>query len=225
MPAPRLYIEPNPSLALPAELRERGRTGDLLLYSGRGLFSWLTRTAGRTRYSHAGMLVRGEDLNERVPEWYVAEMTFRAPGIRTLASVVAKQPGRWEWRPMAEEYRRRIDVLRAAKAMRFLTQLPYGRWGLIRTALTHTPVARWFTRPDLTDGRQTCRTHKASACGIFSEPQWNIAQLVRRPPFCSAAVSIACRRGGLDPVPNLADDYTEPADLARSLMWERGLRL
>ena len=30
------------------------------------------------------------------------------------------------------------------------------------------------------------------------------------------AVSRACRRGGVDPVPNLADRLTEPGDLARS---------
>ncbi len=36
------------------------------------------------------------------------------------------------------------------------------------------------------------------------------------PPFCSQAVSLACRRGGVDPVPNLADRLTEPADLSRS---------
>ena len=36
------------------------------------------------------------------------------------------------------------------------------------------------------------------------------------PPFCSMAVSRACRAGGQDPVPNLADQCTEPGDLARS---------
>ena len=39
-------------------------------------------------------------------------------------------------------------------------------------------------------------------------------------PFCSQAVAIAARAGGVDPVPHLADDCTEPADLARSLFYE-----
>jgi len=39
----------------------------------------------------------------------------------------------------------------------------------------------------------------------------------RRPPFCSQAVAMAERIGGrVDPVPQLADRLTEPADLARS---------
>ena len=39
------------------------------------------------------------------------------------------------------------------------------------------------------------------------------------PPFCSEAVSIAVQAGGVDPVPTLADRYTEPGDLARSLFF------
>jgi len=35
-------------------------------------------------------------------------------------------------------------------------------------------------------------------------------------PFCSEAVSRAWRLAGVDLVPNLADRYTEPGDLARS---------
>ena len=40
------------------------------------------------------------------------------------------------------------------------------------------------------------------------------------PPFCSQAVSMADRQGGIDPVPNLADRLTEPADLSRSEFYE-----
>lgn len=216
----------NPSLSLPAELRERGRTGDLLLYAGGGgALGWLTRIAGRTQYTHAGMLVDGRDMGERLPEWYVAEMTFGAPGIRTLASQVRAEPGRWEWRPMAAHYRQQFSARLAAHTMRFLTELPYGRCALIRTALIHMPIVRWFTRPNLTDGSTAPKIRKPQHCGTVSEPPLDIRGLVRRPPYCSAAVSIACRRGGLDPVPGLADEYTEPADLARSLLWEKGLRL
>ena len=39
----------------------------------------------------------------------------------------------------------------------------------------------------------------------------------RRPPFCSHACAMADRLGGqVDPVPQLSDRLTEPADLARS---------
>lgn len=223
--APRLY-HPDPSEALPEELRRRAKTGDLLLYrGGGGLFGWLTRIAGRTRYTHAGMLICGEDLGERLPEWYVAEMTFGAPGIHTLACEVRQAPGRWEWRPMAPHYRSKFSARLAAQTMRFLTELPYGRCRLIRTALVHLPIVRWFTRPNLSDGSTAIKVRKPQQCGTVTEPKLDIHGLVRRPPYCSAAVSLASRRGGLDPVPGLADEYTEPADLARSLLWEEGLLL
>jgi hypothetical protein len=57
---------------------------------------------------------------------------------------------------------------------------------------------RWFVRPE-TDDR---------ACDA-------------RPPFCSHACAMADRiGGGVDPVPHLADRLTEPADLARSPLYE-----
>jgi hypothetical protein len=37
-------------------------------------------------------------------------------------------------------------------------------------------------------------------------------------PYCSMAVSAAYRSAGVDLVPNLADQFTEPGDLARSAM-------
>jgi hypothetical protein len=40
-------------------------------------------------------------------------------------------------------------------------------------------------------------------------------------PMCSEAVAISCRAGGIDPVPELPDRLTEPADLARSLLWAK----
>jgi hypothetical protein len=55
-------------------------------------------------------------------------------------------------------------------------------------------VWRWLVRPDLNDRRFTSQ-----------------------PPFCSEACVMADRLGGrVDPVPQLADRLTEPADLARS---------
>ncbi len=47
-------------------------------------------------------------------------------------------------------------------------------------------------------------------------PDEDDAENARTPPFCSQAVSMACRLGGVDPVPHLADRLTEPADLSRS---------
>ncbi len=58
---------------------------------------------------------------------------------------------------------------------------------LIATALLHLPVIRWFVRADVDD-----------------------RALDRRAPFCSQACAMADRLGGgVDPVPQLADRFTE----------------
>ena len=51
----------------------------------------------------------------------------------------------------------------------------------------------------------------------LARPSLDDEQPSRRPPFCSEACAMADRvGGGVDPVPQLADRLTEPADLARS---------
>ena len=61
-------------------------------------------------------------------------------------------------------------------------------------ALRHLPLGRLLVAPDLDD-----------------------AKALDQPPYCSQACVMADRiGGGVDPVPQLADRLTEPADLARS---------
>jgi hypothetical protein len=76
-----------------------------------------------------------------------------------------------------------------------ITGRRYGWWSLLWVAMVHLPVVRLLVRPDTDD----------SANGSL--------------PFCSQAVARACRAGGVDPVPNLADRLTEPGDLARSVFF------
>jgi hypothetical protein len=65
-------------------------------------------------------------------------------------------------------------------------------------ALLHLPLVRWFVKPELDDNA-----------------------IDRRPPFCSQACAMADRQGGgVDPVKDLADRLTEPADLARSPFYQ-----
>jgi hypothetical protein len=85
-----------------------------------------------------------------------------------------------------------FDRRRAVARMKEFTGRPYGWWALLRCGLLHVPVVRLFQQP-LCDDRAN-----------------------GSPPFCSMAVAQASRYGGVDPVPNLADRLTEPADLARS---------
>ncbi len=86
----------------------------------------------------------------------------------------------------------RFDRLAAVEAMIEITGRRYGWRSLGHAALVHLPLVRLFIRPGTDD----------AANGSL--------------PFCSQAVARACRAGGVDPVPNLADRLTEPGDLARS---------
>ena len=81
--------------------------------------------------------------------------------------------------------------------------VPYGWGNLLADAVRHLPIPALLlpAPPEL----------KNEDCD-----RWPFNH-----PFCSQAVSAALRAGGLDPVPFLADRYTEPADLARSLAFGR----
>ena len=108
----------------------------------------------------------------------------------TLSSQVEAAPGRWDVFTSAMPWA--FDGAAAAETMIRLTGTRYGWWNVARVAVLHLPLLWWLARPLLRDDAN------GSA------------------PYCSEAVSRACRAGGIDPVPNLADRLTEPSDLARS---------
>jgi hypothetical protein len=78
--------------------------------------------------------------------------------------------------------------------MRHLAGCDYGYAAVLAAAMLHLPFVRMAVRAEVEDTR-----------------------IDRRPPFCSQACAMTDRvGGGVDPVPQLADRLTEPADLARS---------
>jgi len=167
--------------------RRKIRDGDLLLFRPkRGLMGWLITAAGRSEYSHATMAA-----------WWNGRLmcleTVQGRGGRAvlLSNLVRKRAGRIDVFA-ANATRRRFDRRAAVAAMIGITGQRYGWWSLLWVALRHLPVVRLFVRPDTDD----------AANGSL--------------PFCSQAVARACRAGGVDPVPNMADRVTEPGDLARS---------
>ncbi len=170
-----------------ADVGEAIRDGDLLLYRRRGLVS----AAGRGVHSHAAKAAWWEG------DLYCVEICqFRGGRAVTLRSQVGRYPGRidvFETNPDNRwpDYDRR----QAVRMMRQLAGCHYGYRGLLWAAAMHFPCVRWWVRlDDENDPRQ-----------------------LTRPPFCSQACSMADRLGGgVDPVPHLADRFTEPADLARS---------
>ncbi len=179
------------------------RDGDLLLYRRRGLIAVL----GRGVHSHAGKACWWGDrlFNLEIREFYGGRVI-------PLAGEV-------------ERYPRRIDVFRAnpgnrwpeydragtVRVMKDLVGCRYGYAHILRVALAHLPLLRWTVRPDAADPVCVMRGSRDS-----SE---SVREINRNPiaPFCSEACSLADRYGGgVDPIPHLADRFSEPADLARS---------
>lgn len=133
--------------------------------------------------------------------WMLGTRQFVGGRARHLDKEVRESPGRWDiFRP-----RQLYDEEKAVNEMARIVDCPYGYWNLFRCALRHTRIISRFLKP-LTDD-----------------------QLNGSAPFCSQAVSRACRAGGRDPRPNHADILTEPGHLADpafseylfTLFWDR----
>jgi hypothetical protein len=173
-----------------AEARREIRDADLLLFRRR---SWITRliaVAGRSPYVHAAMAGWWKD------RLMCVEMTGGGGRAQLLSNLVERWPGAIDvYRANAAG--RRFSRQRALRAMIGITGRRYGWANLFRAVLLYLPVIRFFARPDTNDRNRSTR-----------------------PPFCSQAVATADREGGVDPVPNLADRLTEPADLSRSEFYE-----
>jgi hypothetical protein len=116
----------------------------------------------------------------------------------TLASQVAQYPGRYD----VYRWDRSSDCFDRDAAVRWMQSYcgwQYGWLDIGLAAVRHLPLI--------------------GAC--LPAPVNDSASIHQLPPMCSGAVAIATRRGGgVDPVPQLADRATEPADLARSAFYE-----
>lgn len=169
-----------------AGAQQKIRDGDLLLFRRRGVIS----VAGRGEHCHAAKAAWWDgDLFCLEVQWLQGGRAV------TLASQVALYPGRIDvFQTNPRNRWHNYDRAGAVRFMRKLCGCGYGYTGLITAAFLHMPIVRWFVRPDMDDNA-----------------------IARRPPFCSQACAMADRiGGGVDPVPQLADRLTEPADLARS---------
>jgi hypothetical protein len=148
---------------------------------------------------------RSEYVHAAMAGWWrgrVMSLEVTAGGGRAqlLSNLVAQFPGVIDvYQPVRTTG---FDRLEAVTAMIEITGYPYGWVTLARAALLHLPVIRFFVRPDTRDDVDD-----------------------GYPPYCSAAVAMADTRGGIDPVPNLANGYTEPGDLARSAFYKYAFTL
>lgn len=178
-----------------SEARRQIRDADLLLFRRRSRLTRLIAVAGRSPYVHAAMAGWWKD------RLMCVEMSSGGGRAQLLSNLVAQWPG------VIDVYHvnsvgRRFSREKALRAMIGITGKRYGWASLFRAALLHLPMFRFLVSPDVNDLESSTR-----------------------PPFCSQAVSMAMRIGGVDPVPNLADRLTEPGDLARSAMYEYRLTL
>lgn len=171
------------------------RSGDVAQFRGVGLIASWIRYATHGVHSHSGMI--RVDCDNNVDLLEVRE--FIGGRAIPLGAAVANAPGRIDvFRPRRDRWPE-YSTARAVDMMRLVTSRRYGYWGVARLALQRIPFLwRFFpidTR-DVIDGR------------------------TMQAPFCSHAVAIACRAGGVDPVPRKPDYLVTPADLTWSLLFD-----
>lgn len=175
-----------PTLISYAEVRHKIRDADLLLFRRRNWYTRAIAVAGRSQYVHAAMAGWWKD------RLMCVEMTSGGGRAQLLSNLVDRWPGvidAYEANALGQRFSRE----KALRAMIGITGKQYGWLNLFHAALLHLPAFRFLVSPDAND---------------IETATW--------PPFCSQAVALADRKGGVDPVPNLADRLTEPADLSRS---------
>jgi len=169
--------------------------GDIAQFRGRGLIASWIRWATHGVHSHSGM-IRVSDSGE-LDLLEVRE--FIGGRAVPLLDQVERYPGRIDvFRPRLHVFHQ-YSTEDAVWMMRRITSQKYGYAGVLRLALQRLPIlwrlASVETRDVLHSGR-------------------------KKAPFCSHAVAIACRSGGVDPVPRKPDHLVTPADLTNSLLFD-----
>lgn len=194
-------------------------TGDVLLFSGKALHSYINRIACWTRMSHCGMAYR----DSHTKEVYFAEVVERLKIIRTgwrfrvdkggfrkvlLREYVEKYPGQVYWGPVAEVYDHpeSFNRIAAHAAIDSSKAWSYGWLGILFQIRCKTPFLRIVTYV-----RHWRDIDKAWDKGC--------------PPFCSWAVSLWATIAGQDPTPRLAPQLTTPAEIERSKLWDEPIAL
>lgn len=174
------------------------KEGDVLLFQGKGMLSWLIKRYGSGVHSHVG-IAHWDGNHLQCVEF----REFKGGRSISLTSQV-------------DENSADIDVFRAAKTIEYddikyeltdmvaskitsililLTGLPYGWKNIWKLVKHYTPLLR-LAPQNIKDDDPT---------KVF---------------VCSTAVAYAYRMAYVDPVPYLADTAVAPADLARSALFK-----
>ncbi|MGL6196103.1 MAG: hypothetical protein ACRC2T_14905 [Thermoguttaceae bacterium] len=166
---------------------------DLILFRGIGVIP----VFGRGSYTHCGKASwwNGDLFCLEVRE-FIGGRAVR------LESLVKKYPGRIDvFRTNPENRWASYRRDQAVEIMKRFAGCDYGYLNVFMAAITHLPIIRFFVNPSI---KNTCHERNEILA-----------------PFCSQACAHSDRvGGGVDPVPHLADRFTEPCDLARSVFYQ-----
>lgn len=182
-----------------AEACRQIRIGDVGIMGPTTLTGRLIVWFGRHWASHCCVFYRTEDGTLRICEqiWPKGRTVDAESYIRSCPSglIVVYRP-KWTSR----HYRDKSVAWMLAN----VPGTPYDKKGIWRSLLTYVPGFRGFLRPNYSD---TANGHD------------------RRPLYCSGMVSRFLRTGNLDPAHGLADNWTEPSDIAKSAVLEPMFRI
>jgi hypothetical protein len=168
------------------------RDGWIAQYRGNSFIGWWIAGATIGFHSHSAML---RQSGGRCDILQIRE--FQGGNAKTLASEVARNPGRIDIFSIDAKHFPEFNGRSAVEYMRELTGRDYGYWGVLRLALLRVPLVRRLWRFDADDAHDSGQK-----------------------PFCSHAVTSACRiGGGVDPVPRTPDDLVSPWMLTQSLLY------
>jgi len=186
------------------------KEGDVLLFRGRGIISWLIKRYSSGVHSHAGVAHwDGETLE------CIEFREFKGGRAVSLKSQIESHPDN-------------IDVFRALENIQYDEFVKAGRMGSmgIKYLTFDESVAKSVTRTML----------EITGLDYGWKNFWRLARhylpFYRLAPqnmkdedpndvfVCSTAVAYAYRKNYMDPVPYLADSATTPADLARSPLFQ-----
>lgn len=191
-----------PKLVPLHEAMRDAKTGDVLLFRGRGFRHWVMARLMGGPWTHAAIIdeppfatleqkVMASLFSAAASPWLLRDtLQFRGNRYAWLQDIVRDEPEQWDiFRVKCASYRR-TDALQPARQR--TGSGDYGWCSLLLAALRYLPVTRWLV-PQRTDD---------VANGSL--------------PHCSQLVSRCLRAGGVDPICWTPDRLTTPTMLARS---------
>jgi hypothetical protein len=194
-----------------SEAKELIQEGDILLFRGKTVFSWLIMRASDGLYSHVGIASWVfNDKNEKVELEVIEFKEWKGSRAVSLENYVAQWPGRIDvFRPNPShtwlEFDPETKTVRRHKlfffgrtitaAFRKLTGLPYGWKRIWWLAKNHFIFSRAFADPNSFDD-----TLKEK--DVY--------------PVCSTAVAYLFHKYYIDLVHFRSNERTEPSDISRS---------